>query len=65
MFVLILGLLGASGLFYFASATQNSGWTWSYEVCRQGTILCDNSHWVLIAAGIAIAIEMVRNMSKA
>lgn len=65
MFVLILGLLGASGLFYFASATQHSGWTLSYEVCRQGTIFCDNPHWVLIAAGIAIAIEMVRNMSKA
>lgn len=65
MFVLILGLLGASGLFYLASATQNWGWTWSYEVCRQGQIFCDNPHWVLIAAAIAIAIEMVRNMSKA
>lgn len=65
MFVLILGLLGASGLFYFASATQYSGWALSSEVCRQGAILCDNPHWVLMAAGAAILIEMVRSMSKA
>jgi hypothetical protein len=65
MFVLIMGLMGASGVFYLASATQHWGWTWSYQVCRQGMILCDNPHWVLIAAGAAIIIEMVRSMSKA
>lgn len=65
MFVLILGLLGASGLFYLANATQHSGWAWSYEVCRQGAVFCDNPHWVLIGAGVAIAIEMIRSMSRA
>lgn len=65
MFVLIMGLLGATGLFYFANATQHSGWALSYEVCQQGAFFCDNPHWVLIAAGAAILIEMVRSMSRA
>jgi hypothetical protein len=65
MFVLIMGLLAATGLFYFAGATQHSGWALSYEVCRQGAVFCDNPHWVLIAAGAAILFEMVRSMSRA
>lgn len=65
MFPLILGLLGACGLFYFAGATRYSGWAWSYELCHQGAPLCDHPHWLLIAAGIAIAIAMIRSMAKA
>ncbi len=65
MFVLILGLLGAAGVFFLASATQYSGWFWSHALCQQGTIFCEHPSWILIAAGIAILIEMVRTMVKA
>jgi hypothetical protein len=65
MFLVILGLLGAGGLFYLASATQYWGWAWSYQVCQQGAIFCDHPHWFLIAAGAGIVIEMARSMSKA
>ncbi|ACI93306.1 hypothetical protein OCAR_6192 [Afipia carboxidovorans OM5] len=65
MFPLILGLLGACGLFYLASAMRYSGWAWSHELCRQGAPLCDHPHWLLIAAGVAIGIAMIRSMAKA
>lgn len=65
MFLLILVLLGAAGVFFFASATQYSGWPWSYELCRQSTVLCDHPSWILIAAGAVILLEMMRTMTKA
>ncbi|MBN9598939.1 MAG: hypothetical protein J0G28_04595 [Afipia sp.] len=65
MLVVILGLLGAAGVFFLASATQYSGWLWSHELCRQGAIFCEHPNWILIAAGAAILIEMVRTMTKA
>ena len=65
MFLLILALLGAAGAFFFASATQHSGWTWSYELCQQGAIFCEHPSWVLIAAGAVILFEMMRTMTKA
>jgi hypothetical protein len=64
MFLLILALLGASGVFFFASATQYTGWPWSYELCRQSGVFCDHPSWILIAAGAAILIEMFRTMIK-
>ena len=65
MFLLILSLLGAAGLFFFASATQYTGWPWSYALCQQSSILCDHPGWILIAAGAAILIEMFRTMTRA
>lgn len=65
MFLLIMALLGASGAFFLASATQHSGWLWSYELCQQGTIFCEHPSWILIAAGVAILVEMMRTMTKA
>jgi hypothetical protein len=65
MLVLILALLGAAGVFFLASATQYSGWLWSHELCQQGAIFCEHPSWILIAAGVAILIEMVRTMAKA
>ena len=65
MFAVILVLLGVGGVFFFASATQYSGWYWSYQLCQQGTIFCEHPSWILIAAGIAVLIQMVRTMSKA
>lgn len=64
MFYFILALLGTAGVFFFAGATRYSGWSWSYEVCQQGAIFCEHPGWILIAAGVAIAIEMMRMMSK-
>ncbi|MBN8968553.1 MAG: hypothetical protein J0G95_08845 [Rhizobiales bacterium] len=65
MLVLILVLLGAAGVFFLASVTQYSGWFWSHELCQQGAVLCEHPSWILIAAGVAILIEMVRTMAKA
>lgn len=65
MFLLIMALLGASGAFYIASATRNSGWWWSYELCQQGAIFCDHPNWVLTAAVIAIVVGMIRTMTEA
>ncbi len=65
MFLLILGLLGTAGVFFLASATQHSGWWWSYELCQQGTIFCDHPSWILVAAGILIVLEMMRTMTSA
>jgi hypothetical protein len=65
MFAVILVLLGVGGAFFFASATQHNGWYWSYELCQQGAIFCEHPSWILIAAGAAVLIEMVRTMSKA
>ncbi|HEY0234466.1 MAG TPA: hypothetical protein VGC86_05345 [Afipia sp.] len=65
MFLLIVALLGAAGVFFLAGATQNSGWWWSYELCHQGAIFCEHPSWILIAAGIAILFAMIRTMSEA
>jgi hypothetical protein len=65
MVAVILFLLGAGGAFFFASATQHSGWYWSYQLCQQGSIFCEHPSWILIAAGVAVLIEMARSISKA
>ncbi len=65
MFLLIMALLGASGVFFLASATRNSGWWLSYELCQQGATFCDHPSWILIAAGIAILFAMIRTMTEA
>lgn len=65
MVLLILALLGSAGVFFLASATQYSGCQWSYELCQQGAVFCKHPSWILIAAGVAILIEMMRSMSKA
>jgi hypothetical protein len=65
MFFVILVLIGTGGVFFFASATQNSGWYWSYQLCRQGEIFCEHPSWILIAAGVMLLFEMARTMSKA
>lgn len=65
MFLLIMALLGAAGIFFLAAATQNSGWWWSYELCQQGAIFCEHPSWILIAAGIVILLEMIRTMIEA
>ncbi|WP_458760995.1 hypothetical protein ACSVBT_09530 [Afipia sp. TerB] len=65
MFAVILFLLGAGGVFFFASATQYSGWYWSYQLCQQGAFFCERPSWILIAAGVAVLIEMARSISKA
>jgi len=65
MFLLILMMLGTTAIFYFASATQNSGWYWSSIVCSQGGPLCEHPSWLLIASAFLIAVAMVRSMSEA
>ncbi len=65
MALLVMALLGASGIFFLASATRNSGWWWSYELCQQGTIFRDHPSWVLIAASIAILLAMIKTMTEA
>jgi hypothetical protein len=65
MFLLILALFGAAGVFFFASATQYTGWPWSYALCQQSTILCDHPGWILIAAGGVVLFAMMRSMIKA
>ena len=65
MFLVILVLLGAGGAFLFASATQHSGWYWSYQLCQQSAFFCENPSWILIAAGATLLFEMIRTMSKA
>jgi hypothetical protein len=65
MFLLILMMLGVTGLFYFASATQNSGWYWSSVLCSQGGPLCDHPSWLLTASALLIALAMIRSMSEA
>lgn len=65
MFPLILAMLGLTGLFYFASATQNGGWYWSSFVCNQTGPLCDHPSWLLIATALLIFLAMVQSMSEA
>lgn len=65
MFFLILVLLGATGVFYLASATQHSGWYWSYALCQQGGPLCEHPNWLLIASAGLVALAMIRSMSEA
>jgi hypothetical protein len=65
MFLLILVLLGATGIYYVAGATQYSGWYWSSLLCQQSGPLCDHPNWLLVAASLAIALAMVRSMSEA
>ncbi|RTL54655.1 MAG: hypothetical protein EKK40_02350 [Bradyrhizobiaceae bacterium] len=64
MFLLIMTLLGAAGVFFLASSTQYSGWSWSYALCQQGAIFCDHPSWILIGAGVLILLEMMRTMSE-
>lgn len=65
MFLLTMALLGAAGIFFLAGATQNSGWWWSYELCQQGAIFCEHPSWILMAAVVLIALQMVRTMTEA
>jgi hypothetical protein len=65
MFLLILIVLGATGVFYFASATQNSGWYWSHALCQQSGPLCDHPNWLLLLSVLLIALGMIRSMSEA
>jgi hypothetical protein len=65
MFFVILALIGTGGIFFLASATQYSGWYWSYQLCQQGAIFCEHPSWILIAAGAMLLFEMVRTMSRA
>ena len=64
MFLLILVLLGITGLFYFASATQHSGWYWSSALCNQSGPLCDHPNWLLLASALLIALAMIRTMTE-
>lgn len=65
MFLLIMALLGTSCAFYIASATRNSGWWWSYELCQQGAVFCDHPNWVLIGTVTVILVAMIRSMTEA
>jgi hypothetical protein len=65
MFALLMSLLGLTGVFYLASATQHSGWGWSYELCQQSGPICDHPNWLLIGLVILIGFGMLRTMSQA
>ena len=53
MYVVAGILVVLSGLFY--SAGQHQIGSFGADVCRYGSVFCDNPHYVLVGAGLAAA----------
>lgn len=62
MLFLILGLTGATGLFYYASVTRNHGSRWVDRLCGETVFLCDQPNWLVALLSIIILIGMMRTM---
>lgn len=61
---LILAITGAGGIFLLAGATRNHGWPLADEVCRQGTVLCDNPGWVLVTIAALLFVATIQTIAK-
>lgn len=62
MLYLIMGLTGATGLFYYASIARNHGSPWVDRLCGEAIFLCDRPNWLVLLLTIVIAIGMLRTM---
>lgn len=65
MLFLIIGLTGATGLFYYASLTKNRGFVWIDRLCGETVFLCDRPNWLLALLCIVVVIGMLRTMGRA
>ena len=65
MLFLILVLMLAAGLFYWAAANVHHGMPWADRVCGDAQILCANPWWLLAAAGVLILLAVAQRLLKA
>lgn len=65
MLLIILALVGTSGLFYFAGVYKNRGIYWADRLCDQGSFFCEQPRWLFLALSVVIVVGMIRTMTKA
>lgn len=62
MLYLIVGLTGATGLFYYASVTKNHGSPWVDRLCGETVFLCDRPNLLVFLLSVVVVIGMLRTI---
>jgi hypothetical protein len=60
MLFLIAVLLIAAGPFYWAAANVHHGIPWADQVCTQVPMLCAKPWWLVVAAGVVLALSLAQ-----
>jgi hypothetical protein len=62
--IVVIALLIAAGLFYWAATNVDHGVYWADRVCRDVQMLCAHPWWLLAGAIVIVAVGLARQMIK-
>jgi hypothetical protein len=65
MLFLVVVLMIAAGLFYWAAANVHQGMPWADRVCSDMPLFCAKPWWLLAATGVVIVLAIARRMLTA
>jgi hypothetical protein len=65
MLFLIVVLLLAGGLVYWAAANVHHGMPWADRICSDVPMFCAKPWWLLAAAGVLVVLAIARRVLRA
>jgi hypothetical protein len=64
MVYIVVLLVAASAIVYWAASNANHGVYWADRICTEVQILCDQPKWLLAVCAAAIIGEIVRRVMR-